>query len=70
MEKELQIIEEYYPGVEVLISDEVNSIEDFESLHDYQLFIALQRKMAIGWDMNLQELYDEILRSTRGGGRL
>lgn len=67
MEKELEIIEENYPGVEKLINDEAVMRGEFESEHDFQLFISLERMFAKGFNLDLQEFYNSILRTKRTG---
>lgn len=63
MKKELEIIENHYPGVEKLINDEAVMRGEFETEHDFQLFIALHRMFANGFGLELQNLYNEIFRS-------
>ena len=42
--KELKLIDKWYPGPGGLTNEEVLMRADFESLHSYQLFIAVCRK--------------------------
>lgn len=67
MKKELEIIEEHYPGVDVLLNDEAVMRGEFESEHDFQLFVSLERMFAKGFNLDLQEFYNSMFRSNRVG---
>lgn len=68
-DRQLEVIEEFYPGVDKLINDEVVLSGEFEKKHAFQFFIALQRKFADLWNKDIQEVYDDMFRpSNRGGG--
>ncbi len=45
MEKQLKLIEDFYPGLNALTNYEVQQYPDYASYHEFQLFIAKRRKM-------------------------
>lgn len=61
LEYEVKTIEEYYPGINKLLNCEVLMRGEFSSDHDFQFFIASERKFAKECKSSLVKMYDSKL---------
>ena len=73
IKKQLEIIEEFYPGIDNLTEFEREYFGEFKSLHIAQLQIAIRRKsiekfqnVKVGYDQNEFGQYDYSAGGTEG----